>query len=495
MTFFYILFLVLAAAGLLAIGYWLVLRKVLSRASDADEIFEVTTDDLWKLRLYHYRTSSRPNEPVLLVHSALANHRNFTSPAQSNLVKTLTERGYDCWLLELRGTRSSDPPHGKKPWEVVFDDYVLHDLPAAVDAVTSLTGHEQVHYVGHSLGGMALYAYCLTHPDPGIASAATLGAPPGFVTAHFRPSYTLLGFYKTFPRFSENCLRALTPLLKLYKPCISYLPINWHNMHEDLGIADYFNMLDSQPPQVVSQLAYWAESGTWYADHSQLDIMEGLRTLKLPLLAIFGQDDPLIPQQAAREFFEALPTEDKELIVLGKEDGYNADYNHCDLAFGRNAEQDVFEPVAAWFAGHPIISSMNDGERVMQEKPVNKRKKAAMPKPSQEALGLPEGYTTIPETTTDDIVMEATPEPVEPEEITPEVVTPLVVIAEHEAKPHKKAVTRKKTTAAKAKAEKPPAKKKAVAKKAPAKKKAATTAKKPVAKRNPSAAAQGEESD
>ncbi len=372
MTVFYTIVAALVVLTVLAVLYWRLLNRALARPTDADEIFEVTTDDLWKLRLYRYRSASAPNEPVVLVHSALANHRNFTTPGQMNLVKTLTARGYDCWVLELRGTRSSEPPHGRQPWEVVFDDYILHDLPAAVEAVTSVTGFDRVHYAGHSLGGMVLYAYCLIHQDPGIASAATLGAPPGFAQANIRPSYTLLGVYKTLPRFTAKLLRALTPLLALYRPGLRFLPLNWHTMHPGIGITDFFNLLDSQPPQVISQLAYWAESNTWHADHSQVDVLEGLRRLKLPLLAIFGQRDPFIAVETARAFFDGLPGIDKDLRIL-------PEYSHCDLAFGRNGEQDVYEPVAEWFAAHPMAGTPAAKDSV-KEKPPRKRKAPAKKK-------------------------------------------------------------------------------------------------------------------
>src|SRR5205085_2371515 len=57
------------------------------------------------------------------------------------------------------------------------EDYVYHDAPAALHTVLRETGARQVHWVGHSMGGMIAYALLISPVHKKIASAVTLGSP------------------------------------------------------------------------------------------------------------------------------------------------------------------------------------------------------------------------------------------------------------------------------------------------------------------------------
>ena len=112
----------------------------------------VRTPDLWRVRLCRYRPRKGEGEPVFLCHSLLANQFNFTLPRGASLVDVLAESGYDCWVIDLRGARSSIPPFGRKRSQPTLDDYLLRDIPSALDFICRATGYRQVHWVGHSMG-------------------------------------------------------------------------------------------------------------------------------------------------------------------------------------------------------------------------------------------------------------------------------------------------------------------------------------------------------
>ena len=319
------------------------------------EVHTLTTTDLWKLRLARYRKGRTEGEPVLLVHGVCVNHHNFTVPEGVSLVDYLMEKGYDCWAIDLRGTSSSEAPFEHHRNEIRADDFIRYDLPEAIAFIRNATGYSQVHWVGHSLGGMLLYAYVVEHGDTDIASGITLGAPPGFPPQKKKIPKSWLYLVRHCPVLCGNLIRALVPVFFTVKFNSALFPTNVHNLHSKLNAAHVYVLLENPIPKVQTELARWDTSHTWLMCNGEVDVGEQLATLRFPLLAIFGAQDPLIPLWFAHNFFEKLPHDDKKMIVMGPGQGCAEDYSHCDLAFGKNGNKEVYTPVVQWLRSHGDI--------------------------------------------------------------------------------------------------------------------------------------------
>ena len=63
---------------------------------------------------------------------------------------------FTCVSFDLRG-------HGRSPVPPV--PYSLDDMVADVEALRATLGHDSIHVIGHSLGGMIGPGYARTHPD------------------------------------------------------------------------------------------------------------------------------------------------------------------------------------------------------------------------------------------------------------------------------------------------------------------------------------------
>ena len=347
-------------AGLL-VGWKLYLWALASMYVESmrtHEVHTLTTTDLWKLRLARYRKGRTEGEPVFLVHGACLNHHNFTVPEGVSLVDYLVEKGYDCWAIDLRGTRSSSVPFEHHRNEITVDDFLRYDLPEAIAYIQNATGYSQVHWLGHSLGGMLLYAYVLEHGDGCIASGITLGAPPGFPPQKRKLSKCVLYLVRHHPKFCGNFVRALLPVYFGLNFSSSLFPTNVQNLHPKLNAAHVYVMLEDPIPKVQTELARWFSSHTWSMRNGEVDVDEFLTTMRLALLVIFGAQDPLIPLWHAHNFYEKLPHEDKKMIVLGMGHGCAADFGHCDLAFGKNGNKEVYAPVVRWLRAHGNIAIM-----------------------------------------------------------------------------------------------------------------------------------------
>ncbi len=358
------LIVVLALCGVAAalIAYASALASMYPETLRTTESHTVATHDLWRLRLLRYRKGRTEGEPVLFVHGVCVNQHSFTSPAGGCLADYLSERGYDCWTVDLRGCRSSEPPFERDRNEVTMDDFLLYDLPSTMKYIRKVTGYDRIHWIGHSLGGMLLYAYVLEHGSAHIASGTTLGAPPGFAGLKHKIPFGVAFAIKRFPRATGAVLRACVPFFMGLKSQTKLFPTNMRNLHPKLEAVHVYNMFEAPLPKVYRALTAWLVTGRWTMKNGELNVEAGLSTLQFPLLAVYGVDDPFIPVENAERFVAALPHDDKKILILGRAHGCRENYSHCDLAFAQHGAKEVFGPVAQWLAAHSSKTRLRAGD-------------------------------------------------------------------------------------------------------------------------------------
>src|SRR5688572_14434547 len=123
------------------------------------------TRDGVSLALYNYRPAKlEPHRcPVFLCHGMSSNRCDLDYPSgEQSLAKYLAKSGHDVWVVELRGAGRSTKPRflwSRLRYDWVLDDYVVHDIPAALTRVLEITGRPAVHWIGHSMGGMLAYPF------------------------------------------------------------------------------------------------------------------------------------------------------------------------------------------------------------------------------------------------------------------------------------------------------------------------------------------------
>lgn len=338
----------------LVVGYLGLLSGVFPEKLRTREVGTVVTADLWKLRICRFRRGRTEGEPVLFVHGLGTNHHNFTEPANACLVDYLVERGYDCWALDLRGTRSSKAPFERDPMAVHLDDFLLQDIPAAIEHIRRATGYAKVHYVGHSLGGMMLYAYAQEFGTERIASGVAIGTPMGFDGVRAKAGLVFLPIIQRYPLLCADLLKGMLPFIAPLRVNVGVFPLNARNVHSSLKVSDFYNMIDIPVPSVLGEMAHMITRKAWRMKADSLDIKAGLSSMDFPLMVVYGARDPFTPLDKAKLFFDDLPTSDKQMLVCSKEQGCKHDYGHCDLAFGVDGTKAVFRPIAEWLAAHPI---------------------------------------------------------------------------------------------------------------------------------------------
>jgi hypothetical protein len=323
--------------------------------------------------------------------------------------------------------------------------------------------------VGHSLGGLLLYAYVQAHGADKIASGTALAAPIQFTTVKsFLPELLAQAVIR-LPWLSGEALRCALPIVKLTGANLSAFPINLSNVPESMGLGDFYTLLDDPAPRVHAQVFAWGESGEITLRGDALNLSRGFDDMKFPLLAVYAARDPFVPLVSAKAFFKGIQHADKKMLVCSVENGCAADYGHCDLAFGREGARDVFEPVMQWMKAHPC------SEPAKADAPPAKAPKTA-PEPVAVAKAPEAAKETVKKTA-------AAKPAAAPKKAAAKTVAAAPEKAPAKAAAPKKAATVKKAVAAKATAPAKPAPAKPAA--APKKKAAAAPEKPAAAKAKP----------
>jgi alpha-beta hydrolase superfamily lysophospholipase len=304
---------------------------------EPDELYRVPTDDGATIALGRYlpRERRRFSEPVILCHGLGANRFGLDYDDRYSLARYLARRGYETWVLELRGRSLSGAHKGG------FDAQAEHDVRAAIRAVRA-AGHSSVTWVGHSKGGLLLYAHLARNPSAPIKAAVTIGSPVSF---HAQPGL-------------KDFIKALGPLLKLkviptkraIAACalLGVLPDPFSrylrhepNMDPVVARRSAFNMSSDISGSVARQFAQWISSGKFNSMDGTFDYAAGMAGVRIPMLLVAGTADLLAPPDAAFQAGKLLggPV---QYTLAGLSAGLSADYGHGDLVLGRRAPEEVF---------------------------------------------------------------------------------------------------------------------------------------------------------
>jgi len=325
------------------------------RPTDADEVHFARTADGWRLALHRHRPRTPgAGLPVVLCSGYGCNRHFIDYDERYSLARFLAGRGFDAWVLELRGRGLSHPtPACVRPWTWTFDDLARVDVPAAVARVAEVTGR-RVAWVGHSMGGMVLYACLGCDPTAAgmVAAGVTIASPV------------------VFPPVSATLLARIGQLL-LHVPVGDTVPQRWvlgalwHLVGESDLLAVGMNPGNVERREVgralrralsdvsrakLRQLAAWAVGGGFTSADGRIDYRAALARVATPLLAIAGSADRLASPPAVRCGVERAGA--AEYLEFGRAHGHAVDYGHVDLILGRAAPAEVFPAVAGWLAEH-----------------------------------------------------------------------------------------------------------------------------------------------
>lgn len=315
----------------------------------ADEVHAVKTADGWRLALHRYRAegAARLQHPVLLVPGLACNRVAYDLDPQRSLARWLASRGVDVWVVELRAHgRSQRPRWGTtQRYGFSFDAHATLDLPAAIAGVLARTGSSSLHALGHSLGGMLLYAL-LSRGESRLRSATAVASALDHSSA---PSdfHRLLGAAPLIELLPATPIGAA---LRMAAPLGGRLPSNrleefnlWPpNVEPELTRRLHASAFHPVSTPVLLQLATAFQPGGLRHADGETPYLPPLAQSQTPFLAVAGTRDRQCSPEAAETTLRALGSRRRRLETLD-------DYGHFDLLIGRRAADEVFPKLLSWW--------------------------------------------------------------------------------------------------------------------------------------------------
>lgn len=294
--------------------------------------------------------------PVVIVHGISSNHHCWDLTPERSLAVYLQERGFDAWLLDLRGHGDAlYDADGERQWAGwTIDHYGQHDVPAAIAFIQEQTGRERVAYVGHSMGGMvgAIYAGTVPGANDQLSALVAVGSPMDF---------------------SDPDPVVWSALTSARHNLVPVIPSDWGGhvagifQGESYTRADAWaqNLLftDIDAPVVglmyrsvaspltrgeLKQLSNAIEHKAFVSAEGNVDYLEALENATVPTLVISGRGDQIAPVDRVYAYYDAVGSQDKEFVIAGRSTGFSADYGHLDLPLGNHARQEIYPLIASW---------------------------------------------------------------------------------------------------------------------------------------------------
>ena len=315
---------------------------------------------------------------IILVHGFASNRFTFDLNPKVSVPNYLADKGWDVWLIELRGsglnndackiqgsmvgthsgldtrtpnasTRDGRGKQREHDWD--FDAHV-EDCRAIIEKVHSVTG-KSVHVIGHSMGAMLIQ--CCAGGESGQRELIRSGVSiAGCVVmkssdwTKFKWLFPIIQHFKTLhPEYLQKnvalaSFRFHTPWDELF----------FHQKNVDTNVARmmFRKNWTSIPVSLIKQLRFCLEPGGIRKNDGSL-YENTLPLIKVPMLCIAGSVDEQCHSICMEKLNNVIQCE-SHYRLIGQESGHKNDYGHFDLIVGTNAKTEVWDMVSRFLKKH-----------------------------------------------------------------------------------------------------------------------------------------------
>jgi pimeloyl-ACP methyl ester carboxylesterase len=358
-------------------------RAVSYAAQQHGQPMALRTADGWTLVVHRYapRGGQAPGAmPVILCHGLTYNASFWDLEPSASLPRYLAGRGWDVWVVDLRGCGMSqkwvwkleeapeallssavrkitgtraplagfatmDPKSAN--WNL--DHHIAYDVPAVVNFVKKQTGAAQVAWVGHSMGGIIALGHLARHGNPGIGRLVTVGSqvtmPNGQVPLQFLSEMIALRAEQLSGKVAGEVLMNQT------KTSVHNLFFNQANVSP--GIYEALGSWATDVPAMglMQQYQTLANGGELLDAAKKFNYAKAVGQIQVPVLLMTGAGDQFAPPVAQKYLYENIGSTEKAMVVIGRRTGFAADNGHNDALLGFNSQAQVYPVIERWLAG------------------------------------------------------------------------------------------------------------------------------------------------
>jgi pimeloyl-ACP methyl ester carboxylesterase len=313
------------------------------------DVLYVKTQDGWQLALHHWPHRGKKRRlPILMVHGLAANRHNLDLDERHSVARFARDRGFEVYILEMRGAGLSRPPGGRDRalFQWGFEEHKKFDLPSAVRFVLEHARTEQLHGLGHSMGGMLFYAHAVEQVKT-LRSITTVGSP---LISRLNLGPREKRLIQLGMRLAPSRTMKRVPIKNLVGVAGRFVPLSAR-----LADGMLLNVANTEP-EVIGRMAregindvplqmlleMWAQMNEPVQSEGPYAHESRLGEIQVPVQAISGNVDNVAPYAAVEAAVARLDGPDVRYRKMGRPDGDRADYGHGDLLVGRAAPEEVF---------------------------------------------------------------------------------------------------------------------------------------------------------
>ncbi|MEA3305500.1 MAG: trehalose-phosphatase [Candidatus Omnitrophota bacterium] len=342
--------------------------------------YRAKTEDEWEISLKRYILKNQPPQKckaaVILCHGFNINNKFWDIDERSSLMRYLARNGYDVWAPSLRGSGMSSKPvlsdlrsvvkldmkniPGKlikMPFNITkfdwtIDDHIHKDIPAIIDLVKEESGFDQVYWIGHSMGGIIMFAYLETgnrNDIAGFIPISSMMVIPNPLNAHLERIANQKALLTASLLINTTIASQLSNYtLGIVKSPIEELLMKKENMYDEVVFRFFRICIDDTAPGVVTQFSDSIKAGNMLSSGGGYNYTGNMRLIKVPILIMGGGDDGFVTKKCLRDSYDAVSSSDKSIAIFAKAQGYLTNYGHCDLVIGKNSEKEVYPVILNW---------------------------------------------------------------------------------------------------------------------------------------------------
>lgn len=343
-----------------------------------EKTYFAQTEDGWSLALHHYPPKGIPigKPPVILCPGLNQNYLNWDLTSKWSFAQHLSEKGYDVWSVSFRGSGKSTKPgwgqflelnqlspqvfnknqyhYLKFNWDI--DDYIEQDIPTLLKFIKKTTGHQEVTWIGHSMGGMAILAYLGLEYDPSIKNLVLIGVagkvnhPKTALQEMILKQEPLLNMSLIIN--TKNITNLGAPFSDRISGPLQILSYNSENMNREVLTRFYSHVIENTSIGVISQIRQMVKEGGFSSADGTINYSENYRNITANLLCIAGKLDNMAPPGSVLSVYHQVQSKDKTYRLMGVANGYQVDYGHNDLILGNKAPEEVYPYILNWLNSH-----------------------------------------------------------------------------------------------------------------------------------------------